>query len=129
MSDVTQTPLKPDEVECRKCHARYVPSFSRDFYPDGADPKVGVCERCMMTAAFAPRTNEPHKLEDAVAETRCKRGQGPAACAFLTFGGDGFGCAKSSAFESAIRQKITEGTMKSKGDNCAGPPNFTPWPS
>lgn len=128
MSDKSES-LAKEEVVCRKCHAKYVPNFQRDFYPDGNDPKVGLCERCMMNAAFGASSPEPHKLTDDHSERICQRGKGAVTCSFLMFGGNGFECGKSSSFEGGIRQKLAAGTLKSKGDNCSGPPNFTPTPS
>lgn len=59
----------------------------------------------------------------------CKMGEGAECCAFLTFGGGGFCCAKGSSFEFLIWQRQAQGTMTAKGDNCDGPPDFTPHPT
>ena len=52
-------------------------------------------------------------------EKICKLGQGEKCCAFLmkSLGGD-FACAKGSSIESVIRERLGQGTMISKGDNC-----------
>lgn len=115
----------PKEVTCRKCgHGPYVPSFSFDFYPDSEDPKVGLCERCMMTQAFAPK--EPATPPEGHVRSVCKPGHGHETCSFMIAGAGGLKCGKGSAFENAIRQRLVEGTMNAKGDNCSGHPDFTP---
>lgn len=130
MSAANQT-ADDETVTCRKCHATYVPDFVNDFYADGADPKVGLCERCKMSEVFAVNTNQPHPLpNEGHAKKVCKSGQSAATCAFLSAGGGSgevsFKCAKDSMIEVNIRQRLAEGTMGAKGDNCSGPPDFTP---
>ena len=118
-----------ETVTCRKCHTTYVPSFINDFYADGADPQVGLCESCKMGEVFGVNNKPPHPLPNGHEEKVCKAGCGEATCAFLTAGGDGFRCAKDSVIEKNIRQRLAEGTMRAKGDNCSGPPDFTPSPA
>jgi len=50
----------------------------------------------------------------------CKLGEGEACCSFLMMGGGGFECAKGTPFEKPIRDRLAEGTMNAKGDNCTG---------
>ena len=114
------------QVTCRKCRLAFVPSFRLDFYPDGEDPNVGLCERCMMAETLGPRTpnNEPSPLPPGYEEAVCKLGKGEAACSFLGMTGDGVRCLKGSAFESEIRRRRGNGSIRAMGDNFSGPPNF-----
>ncbi len=119
----TDDPVK-EEVTCAKCgFGPYVPSIICDFYQRGDDPKNGVCERCMLEEAFAPKAvpSEEH-LQNV-----CKLGQGEVVCAFLTSGPGGFTCTKGTSMEDTIRQRLASGSMNAKGDNCSGPPNFAPF--
>lgn len=50
----------------------------------------------------------------------CKFGQGEATCAFLMITTEGFACAKGTGIEPIIRDRLAQGTMCAKGDNCAG---------
>ncbi|GEM_PF-2275102 len=69
--------------------------------------------------------NEPTKLDETRIKTLCKSGQGRLTCSFLAMAAPhGMCCAKGTAFESAIRSRRP--TMKAQGDNCSGPPDFTP---
>ena len=56
----------------------------------------------------------------------CRLGEGKATCAFLTIGMGGAECAKGDVFESAVRARLKTGSMGAQGDNCSGPPDFTP---
>ena len=117
------------EVTCRKCHATYVPSFIRDFYPDGKDPKVGLCESCMMQENFGPKEppKEPVDIPEEKIKTLCKPGDGAATCSFLLAGrGARFSCSKGTAFQATIDNRRAAGTMGAKGDNCSGPPDYKP---
>ena len=115
-----------EQVTCRKCKRTFTPSFAFDFYPDGDDPKVGMCESCTMAAAFGAPSGDPSPLPDGHEEGVCKKGQGAETCSFLGFGRGGFKCLKGSSFESAIQERRREGSMAAKGDNCSGPPDFRP---
>lgn len=53
------------------------------------------------------------------AEKVCKFGQGEGTCAFLALS-DGFECTKGTGAEITIRDRLAEGSMKAKGDNCGG---------
>lgn len=114
-----------DKVTCRKCGHTYIPNFMFDFYPDGKDPKVGLCERCMVTEILAPKPQRVISVDHG--KNVCKLGQGSAACAFLTIdGSEGLKCAKQGDFEGIIRERLSKGSMSAKGDNCSGPPDFIP---
>lgn len=77
-----------DKVTCRKCGHTYIPTFMFDFYPDGKDPKVGLCEKCMMTEVLAPKPLQG--IPTGHNKSVCKFGQGSATCAFLVIqGGEG----------------------------------------
>jgi hypothetical protein len=54
----------------------------------------------------------------------CKDGQGSKTCAYLTIGDRQGDCSKGTAFEEAIR--VRRLSMRAKGDNCSGPPDFIP---
>lgn len=114
------------QVTCSKCNRTYVPSFAFDFYPDGNDPEKGLCERCMLAEAFAKETpkDSPSPLPPGYLEAVCKLGQGEKACSFLMHDGSNPSCAKGSGFEIIIRQRRAEGSIRSRGDNCSGPPEF-----
>ena len=119
--------LPEKKFTCRKCAHSFTPSFGFDFYPDGEDPEVGLCERCMMSQAFSecekldprPITNE-HHLSGV-----CRIRQGAETCRYLCFSGQ-MCCAKGSKLQAFIDQRFAEGGMDAKGDHCSGPPNFTP---
>jgi len=49
----------------------------------------------------------------------CKLGQGGTTCAFIMMGGD-VQCAKGTGIEDSIRERLAQGTMNAKGDNCDG---------
>lgn len=114
------------QVTCRKCRLAFVPSFTFDFYQDGEDPKVGLCENCMMKEAFTSQepSGDPSPLPAGYDVAVCKFGKGQATCSFLIVSGDGLQCLKGSSLESAIRQRRQEDSMGAKGDNCSGPPDF-----
>ncbi len=54
----------------------------------------------------------------------CKYRQADLCCSFLTMAPDGFECGKGTPSEAIIRSRREAGTMKAKGDNCSGPPDF-----
>lgn len=114
------------ECTCRKCNHTFVPSLAFDFYPDGSDPKVGLCERCMMKEALTNRepSDDPAKVPDGHQVNICKFGKGPETCSFLGMTGNEFQCLKGSSLESVIRQRRRENSIRAKGDNCSGPPDF-----
>ncbi len=65
-------------------------------------------------------------LSDDHIQKVCKIGQGEATCSFLAFDPreGGMSCMKETSLEASIWLKRANGTMKAKGDNCSGPPNF-----
>ena len=64
------------------------------------------------------------------ARTLCKMGKGAETCSFLGMeAGVGFACQKGTEIEGLIRSRRKAGTMSAKGDNCSGPPDFTPNPA
>jgi hypothetical protein len=70
---------------------------------------------------------EPTQLSEQQVKDLCKAGKGEATCSFLTMGGSGMCCSKGSVFEAVIRERRP--TMRAKGDNCSGPPDFKPNPN
>jgi len=117
-----------EQATCRKCNLTFVPSFTFDFYPDGEDPNVGLCETCMLNEALGrPKTpnNGPVPLPAGYEETVCKRGQRNLTCSFIGATGSGFHCLKGTAFEPEINRRRAEGSIGARGDNCSGPPDFT----
>ena len=56
----------------------------------------------------------------------CKMGQGENCCSFLVMSPDGFMCAKKTDMAGLIHHRRSLGTMTAQGDNCSGPPTFTP---
>lgn len=54
----------------------------------------------------------------------CLVGHGEATCSFLVIASGQFRCAKGSVIEALIRMRISEGKMRTTGDNCSGPPSF-----
>jgi hypothetical protein len=64
-------------------------------------------------------------LSDNRVKEICRIGQGGGTCAFLSFDPNtGFFCAKGTGLERVIFMRLAHGESRSKGDNCAGPPNF-----
>lgn len=115
-------------VTCQVCNRTYTPSPEDDFYTDGNNPTIGRCEMCLIVEGFsAPEKPDPVPLpsEEHVLQV-CKRGQGPLTCRYLIFGATEVACAKGTDIGVIIDQRSVEGTMKSKGDNCSGPPGFKP---
>jgi hypothetical protein len=117
-----------EKCTCRRCDRSFVPSFAFDFYPDGDDPNVGLCERCMLKELFDKQEphGDPSPLPPGYVDGVCKKGQSKATCSFLGMTTDGFRCLKSSSLEKTIRQRLEEGAMVAKGDNCSGPSDFKP---
>lgn len=66
-----------------------------------------------------------------VDETRvnalCKIGEGAERCSFLAVEDRVvYVCQKGTELENLIRSRRETEQMAAKGDNCSGPPNFTP---
>lgn len=118
---------KMAEVTCRVCGRTYSPSPMDDFYQDDG-ATTGRCDGCFMRDVFSAQAkSQPATLPSEQHITSvCKRGQGSETCRYLSFGGQGFVCAKGTDIGTIIDRRSAEGTMKSKGNNCSGPPNFTP---
>jgi hypothetical protein len=113
-------PLKNGEVECRKCHDRYVPSFTKDYY-GGKDGQGGLCESCMMTEALEQKPAPVDTPQDP-REGNCKLTQGSATCRYLVNQMGRWQCTKGSSLQEEIDQRSA--SMGAKGNNCSGPPDF-----
>lgn len=62
-------------------------------------------------------------LDDSYVAETCKLGKEAECCRWLTIGSDGFRCAKlDPGLHMMIMERIDEGTMKARGDNCDGLP-------
>ena len=59
-------------------------------------------------------------------ESVCGYRKGEQTCAFLAAEEGGFCCAKGSVAEAAVNARLSAGSMRSKGDNCSGYPDFSP---
>ena len=59
-------------------------------------------------------------------KTLCKLGRGSECCSYLVMSTGGFACAKETDIESTITQRRVLKMMNALGDNCSGPPDFTP---
>jgi hypothetical protein len=108
-----------EKSKCGKCPREWVPDFSCDCYTiDGVD----LCEPCAMPYLMNARDPEP--VNKVRVEDFCMLGKGEATCAFLVMASDGYVCAKYSTLEHILRERLTEGSIRAKGDNCSGPPVF-----
>lgn len=57
----------------------------------------------------------------------CGLGGETFACSFLALSSeDGWVCLKGSATEAVINQRRVNKSTNAMGDNCSGPPDFTP---
>jgi len=110
-----------DMVECRKCQAKYIPSFVRDYY-GGENGQGGLCESCFMREALTKPN--PITLENQSHITNvCQPGQGKKTCRYLVMHPPNiFSCAKGSDLQSNIDERVNG--MRAQGDNCSGPPDF-----
>lgn len=52
----------------------------------------------------------------------CRLGQSAACCAFLL--GVPWACAKGTPYGEILADQLKAGTLRSRGDNCSGPPVF-----
>ena len=127
---MSEEALAENEVQCRHCHARYVPDVVRDYYSDDDSRTNGLCEQCFMTQAMTGSlpgaTPDPTPLSDMTEhiEGVCKGEGGSSACRYLCMGDGGIACAKGSVIQSVIDGRAE--SMGAKGDNCSGPPDFKP---
>lgn len=55
----------------------------------------------------------------------CKGVGGSSTCAFILMSAH-FTCTKGTELEALLRSRVTEGTIRARGDNCSGPPDFVP---
>lgn len=55
----------------------------------------------------------------------CRAGQGSACCRYLTMGA-GMECAKPTPLRVYLDSRVERGQLGATGDNCSGPPDFTP---
>lgn len=109
------------EVTCKACGRVWVPDFAVDCYEiDGME----LCEPCAMP--YLTKSRHPEPIDDKRATDICKKGRGAATCAFLCMipSTTSFACAKHSTIEDNLRQRLQEGSMRAKSDNCSGPPAF-----
>jgi hypothetical protein len=63
------------------------------------------------------------KISDNKLRSVCLIGQGDKTCAFLGCGANGFECLKGTGAERFIRQRLANGTIGARGDNCEGNKN------
>lgn len=68
--------------------------------------------------------NEENKLTKEFAGIVCRMGEGEFCCSFLAMDKEGLTCLKNTKYAEEIIHRRLLGTMKAKGDNCSGPPNF-----
>jgi len=50
----------------------------------------------------------------------CKLGCGEEVCAYLALTGDGWACLKVTSMRGLIDQRVRDGEMVAKGNNCEG---------
>lgn len=121
-----QTGLIMTDAEPGKAE-RYIQKL-RERYPDVAvlsDPVEGPLG--VRSFRIGPKKGiTPPGLTDGQIKGLCKIGSGPATCAYLMYGPNGFQCSKGTDMQRAIEERLTAGQMTAKGDNCSGPPTFTP---
>lgn len=53
-------------------------------------------------------------------DTVCKRGQGEECCRYLCIDRSGWMCAKLTPLKTTFDERVADGKMRSKGDNCEG---------
>ena len=70
--------------------------------------------------------NRPHLLTQDQVDSLCLFGAGEKCCSFLMNGPGGWACAKGTDFEALLQARRNAGTIRARGDNCAGPPGFEP---
>lgn len=123
--------MSEEKFTCSKRGLNFIPSPIFDFYPEptAENPDAGLCETCMITGVFAESAApkiDPVPVPKECVERVCKRGQGKATCSFLGFDAKtgNFSCLKGSSFEAPIRERLRNGSIRAKGDNCSGPPDF-----
>lgn len=66
------------------------------------------------------------KLTEEQLRNLCLMGQGPATCSYIMHGPNGFECSKGTELQPFIETRRETKTITAMGDNCDGPPSFTP---
>lgn len=117
MSDSTKS-----EKTCASCKRQFVPTFAFDFYQTGDDPEVGVCERCMLRGALAPR--DPVAIPDGYLHEVCRYSQKENTCIFIAIGAQGHICTKGTPVVNILAERLAAGETVAKGDHCSGSPHF-----
>lgn len=56
----------------------------------------------------------------------CLLGKGVTCCSYVGAGKDGLVCLKDTPHHMEMFRRRMTGDMKAMGDNCSGPPDFTP---
>ena len=100
-----------------------MPDFSFDYY-GSTNNRDGQCENCMMREAFKKVDTQEVPSKEHLKEV-CKFTQGRLTCRYLCMhpGKETMEhCAKGSDLQSTIDARGD--TMKAKGDNCSGIPDF-----
>ncbi len=70
------------------------------------------------------------QLSESMVTKICKRGMGEVCCSFLIAAPpDGYSCAKGTDIDLLIRERRSSASITAMGDNCSGPPDFTPTPN
>lgn len=70
---------------------------------------------------------EPAKLTEEQTMRLCRTGHVPTTCSFLVYAAKaGWVCAKGSDLEPMINDRRARKDMVAMGNNCSGPPDFTP---
>lgn len=57
---------------------------------------------------------------DTHAKEVCKVGQGAECCRYLTMKATGWSCQKHTELRRYFDQRVAEGAMNARGDNCIG---------
>jgi len=60
------------------------------------------------------------KIDDERAKNVCKAGKGKDCCRYLTFGSDGWTCAKTTPMKGIIDSRVDAGMSNAQSDNCEG---------
>jgi hypothetical protein len=84
-------------------------------------------DRCDGFALHRTMSEKLHLLGTEDTKTRCKIGQGPACCIFLTFTpNEGFTCERGGPLEAQLLERKRQGIMVADSINCSGAPDFMP---
>lgn len=63
---------------------------------------------------------KPIDLTDDYAKSTCRIGQGAACCRYLTMSPKGWECQKHQSLRGLLDQRVSDGTINARGDNCEG---------